>query len=232
METLPAAVVFDLYDTLVIVDPAARRAHQRQVARQLGIELDEFRAAWDATALESSTGVIGPTADRYLRVARQLGEEGLTLAGAPEALADDLAEREHSFLRAQTRAVVGVPDLLRALRAAGVRTWLLSNCSRSVEHTLAASGLLDLLDGTSLSCEVGAAKPDLALYAHALDAMAVPAGSCVYVADGLVDEHAAAQRAGMRPVRVTWSHDDGSAPEGTPVVATTAALADVLGIVL
>lgn len=232
METLPAAVVFDLYDTLVIVDPAARHAHHREAAGRLGVGLGTFLTAWEATGPDSSTGVIGPTVDRYLRVARRLEAEGHTLAGTPDVLADGLADLEHRFLRAETRVVDGIPDLLHAVRAAGARTWLLSNCSRSVEHTLAASGLVDLLDGMSLSCDVGAAKPDPALYRHALDAMGVPAGSCVYVADGMVDEHAAAQQVGMLPVRVTWSHDDGSAPGGTPVVATAAELASRLGLVI
>ena len=246
--TTPAAVVFDLYDTLVVVEPAARRAHQQEVASRLGVSLEDFLDAWESTALESSTGVTGPTVSRYRTVVDLLrarghevaagqpahGDDGTasgSLDDAPvDPLADELAGLEHAFLRASVRVVDGVPDLLRALRADGRTTWLLSNCSPSVEHTLAASGLVGLLDGLSLSCEVGAAKPDQALYDDALARAQIAPRDVVYVADGMVDEHGAALRAGMRAARVTWSHDDGTAPEGVPVVATVAELGLLLGV--
>lgn len=259
----PAAVVFDLYDTLVVVAPAARRAHQQAAAARIGVGLADFLDAWESTSHASSTGQTGPTTVRYrtaidmLRARGLLGLGGGSVVAGPggtsatgpggvpgagpdeapsdaslgdDALAADLAELEHTFLRDSVRVVDGVPDLLRALRADGRTTWLLSNCSPSVEHTLAASGLEGLLDGMSLSWQVGAAKPDQALYADALARAQVDPADAVYVADGMVDEHGAALRAGMQAVRVTWSHDEGTAPQGVPAVAAVPELARLLGV--
>lgn len=226
----PAAVVFDLYDTLVVVEPAARRAHQQAAAARIGVGLADFLDAWESTSHASSTGLTGPTTARYRTAIGTLRARGLTDPDDRNLLAEDLAELEHAFLRDSVQVVDGVPDLLRALRADGQTTWLLSNCSPSVEHTLAASGLVGLLDGLSLSWQVGAAKPDQALYADALARAQVDPADAVYVADGMVDEHGAALRAGMQAVRVTWSHDEGTAPEGVPAVATVPELARLLGV--
>ena len=215
-----SAVVFDLYDTLVIVAPEARLAHQRELARRMGLSFEEFERVWQESSLPSNIGTTGPTERRFEWVLGQTGARGDSAQSSLDRLSRELAEVEHRFLRDSVRVVDSVPDLLRSLRAAGIRTWLLSNCSPSAEHTLEASGLRSLLDGESLSCHVGFAKPEPGIYQHALAALNQPAEQVLYVADGMVSELTAARSLGIPAVRVTWSHTDGELPEDVPSVAT------------
>ncbi|MGH2946939.1 MAG: HAD family hydrolase [Solirubrobacteraceae bacterium] len=70
---------------------------------------------------------------------------------------------------------------VRAARAAGARTGLLSN-SWSVHHYDRA--LLDeLFDATVISGEVGLRKPDPAIYALAAERLGLPPEACVFVDD-------------------------------------------------
>ncbi|AKA01885.1 HAD-IA family hydrolase [Streptomyces noursei] len=71
----------------------------------------------------------------------------------------DLAARQ----RWDAELVAGV----RALRGRA-RTVLVSNARPELRPALAAAGVLDAVDGTVLSCEVGCAKPDPRIYVLAL----------------------------------------------------------------
>jgi epoxide hydrolase-like predicted phosphatase len=73
-------------------------------------------------------------------------------------------------------------DGVRAARAAGARTGLLSN---SWGDALAYDRALleELFDGWVISSEVGLRKPDPAIYALAADRIRMPAEACVYVDD-------------------------------------------------
>ncbi|HET6508744.1 MAG TPA: HAD-IA family hydrolase [Baekduia sp.] len=96
-----------------------------------------------------------------------------------------------------------VPDALRALRAGGVRLVVVSNWDVSLHEALAATGLARLVDGAISSAEVGAAKPDPAIFARAL-ALAgdgVTPGDAVHVGDEAVDVEGA-RAAGVAPVLV------------------------------
>ncbi|MCX7523134.1 HAD family hydrolase [Microbacterium sp. STN6] len=265
----PAAVLFDLYDTLVSVPADARLQHQRQLASRLRLPVERFLALWQESSPASNLGTLGSTADRVRwvmeRGARDAerglsrrtrvvehalssrtptfaegrsGREGeLALAGEPGesggaegALAAELADLEHGFLAQATRPVDGVPSLLRELRERGIRTWILSNCSPSVVHTLAAARIEHLVDGMTLSCDVGLAKPDPAIYRHALDQLGVDPHDAAYVADGVGGELDAARRLGLRAIRVTWSNPCGAAPTGTPVAGSAQELRELLGL--
>lgn len=67
------AIVFDLYDTLVAVDPIARREHQGRLAKRIGVEAQRFIELWEQSGRASNVGELGPTEDRFLLVLRQLG---------------------------------------------------------------------------------------------------------------------------------------------------------------
>lgn len=212
------AVVFDLYDTLIVVAPEARVAHKQGLARRMGLGFGEFDTLWDESSPDSNLGRTGVTEQRFAWVGERAG-----VTTSPDLLTE-LAETEHRFLRESVRVVDGVPDLLRDLRAAGIGVWLLSNCSPSVEHTLDASGLRPLRDGQTLSCDVGFVKPDAGIYQHALAALGQPAQRVLYVADGMVSELSAARALGMPAARVTWSHSRGELPDGVPSAASVTEL--------
>jgi putative hydrolase of the HAD superfamily len=73
-------------------------------------------------------------------------------------------------------------DGVRAIRAAGARTGLLSN-SVGNEAVYDRALLAELFDGWVISSEVGLRKPDPAIYALAAERIGLPAAGCVYVDD-------------------------------------------------
>lgn len=91
-------------------------------------------------------------------------------------------------------SMVGV---VRAARAAGLRTGLLSN-SWGLDY--ARDGWTELFDAVVISGEVGLRKPDPAIYALAADRLALPPGQIVFV-DDLAPNVRGAVAAGMVGVR-------------------------------
>jgi len=227
------AVVFDLYDTLIRVDPDARTAHQAALAARLGADPGAFSRAWAATSLASNRGEL-TTVERVHEVQALLGVADAGTAGTAStgtsAVAGTVAAEEHAFLARETRVAPGATDLLDALRAAGFRTGILSNCSASVEATLAASGLRDHVDAVLLSCDLGLVKPERGIFEAALAALQVAADELVYIADGQSGELEAADALGARTIRVTWSVADGTQPDASATLTGMADVGEALGV--
>lgn len=217
------AVVFDLYDTVVFVDPVRRERHQEELARRLGMSTRAFLAHWQATSPASNRGEIGPTEDRFREV--------MTRAGAEHADPARLADAEHAFLRAAATPIAGVDALLAELRSSGIRLGLLSNCSASATHTLEAACPIDAFDAVALSCEAGLVKPDPRFFRQLCDRLGVEPDATLYVADGVGGELEAADELGMRTVRATWANRDGTAPPAADVASTVDALRRILNAV-
>lgn len=74
---------------------------------------------------------------------------------------------------------------VRAARAAGVRTVLVSNADSM------PAGLADVFDAAVLSGVLGVAKPDERIYLAAAEAVGVPPAECVFVDDLAVNVRAA-----------------------------------------
>ena len=95
------------------------------------------------------------------------------------------------------RAYPDAPGALRTLRARGMRLVVVSNWDVSLYDVLGATGLADLLHGAIASAELGAAKPDPAIFRHALTLAGVPAPHALHVGDSLDADVAGAQAAGI-----------------------------------
>ena len=94
--------------------------------------------------------------------------------------------------------------------------------------------MLELFDHWSFSDEVGAYKPDPAIFEHALAGLGgVAPSSAAHVGDLRRTDVAGARAMGMTAVRYTGAFDDDSQPdpEGHHVVGAHAELPGVLGIV-
>jgi putative hydrolase of the HAD superfamily len=116
------------------------------------------------------------------------------------------------------RAYPEVPATLRELRRRGLRLVVVSNWDVSLHERLAELGLAPLLDGAVASAELGAAKPDPAIFAHALALAGAEPGSAWHAGDSLEADVAGARAAGVAPVLVA-RHGE-AAPPGIPAVAT------------
>ena len=125
------------------------------------------------------------------------------------------------------------PELLRRLRAAGVKVGVLSNTMwpRSMhEQVFVRDGVLDLIDGAVYSSEIEWTKPHPEAFRAAMHAVGVsdPA-ACVFVGDRPFDDVYGAKRAGMRAVLVPNS-DVPECPDAEPdaVIGRLADLAPLI----
>jgi putative hydrolase of the HAD superfamily len=93
-----------------------------------------------------------------------------------------------------------VPPALRALRRRGLRLVAVSNWDVSLHDRLAEAGLRPLLHGALTSAELGVAKPNPALFRHALTLAGVPAAAAIHVGDTPSEDVVGARAAGVRAV--------------------------------
>jgi putative hydrolase of the HAD superfamily len=160
------------------------------------------------------------TAVRHASLAALLGDLGYPIALADEGVA--------LFLEHRNR-VEPYPDVASALRGLGGRYRLVSvtNGNSDVSRT-PLRGLFDL---SLTAADVGAQKPDPALFLGALDWAGLTAAEALHVGDDPLLDVEAARRVGMAPV---WMNREGRPwPEALePPVAEVAdlrQLADWLG---
>lgn len=101
------------------------------------------------------------------------------------------------------RAFPEVAGTLKALRERGTRLVVASNWDVSLHDVLAATGLDVLLDGVVTSAELGAAKPDPALFARALEvAGGADPADALHAGDDLEADVRGARAAGIEAVFV------------------------------
>ncbi|MFF5174231.1 HAD family hydrolase [Micromonospora sp. NPDC000089] len=188
------AVLFDFFGTLT--QGVRRGAAHRATAELLGCPLDALAAVLDRSYYQRAAGRYG-TAEATLRwVCAQAG-----VHPSDEALRAAVASR-HRAVRADTRLRADAVPTLAALRARGVRTALVSDCTHELPAFLPQLAIAPLLDARVFSVQVGRCKPDRALYLAASRRLGVAPRACLYVGDGGSRELTGARRAGMTAVRL------------------------------
>lgn len=187
------AVVFDLFGTLV---PEYTREEffgtVGQAARVLGCDVDAFREAWVASAVQRQTGVHATVEDNVRTVCASIG------APRPddELLAAALAPRAAMYAKG-FRPRPGAVETVREVKARGYPIALVSMCAPDTPALWRASPLAPLVDVEVFSCETGLRKPDPAIYLAATDGLGVPPKRCLYCGDGAYGELTGAEAVGM-----------------------------------
>jgi putative hydrolase of the HAD superfamily len=218
------AVLLDALGTLVELRPPAPRL-RAQLARS-GFEVSEERAAAGFGAeiayyLEHHLDGRDRAGLEDLRdrcataLMDELGLPGLDHATARRAMLDALEFAPYP----------DVSPALRELRAAGCRLVIASNWDCSLPEWLAPLGLLELVDGVATSADVGAVKPDVAVFRRALELAGVPASEAVHVGDSLDNDVAGARAAGVRPLLLARS---GKPPSGVEALRSLAELPSLI----
>ncbi|WP_243058430.1 HAD family hydrolase [Nocardioides sp. SR21] len=167
------ACLIDVFETVLSVDNAR---HAIRFAARAGVSPGGFASAaaeWGAKLTDGRATL----AEAITAVVRGSGGEPEEDEVAALVAADRELIIELAVLHPDT-----VP-FLEELRAAGVRTAFVSNCSENTRPLLDALGLSDLVDELVLSCEVGSAKPEPTIYQVALDRLGVTADRAVFVDD-------------------------------------------------
>ena len=106
---------------------------------------------------------------------------------------------------AQPRAWRLYPDTrpaLEALHARGIRLGVISNFDSRLFGLLDGLGIARFFDPTVISTRAGAAKPDTAIFSHALARHGLVPECAVHVGDSYEMDILGAQAAGLRPILI------------------------------
>jgi putative hydrolase of the HAD superfamily len=189
---LPApwpALVEELADRGVVVGEAQARAALLE-------EMAYYRAHHDEAVDDTALTALRDRCTEVLRAA--LPEHARAVGDLRGALLGSL----------RFRAYPEVPGVLAALGQRGVARIVVSNWDVSLRQVLDDVGLAALLDGIVISAEVGAAKPDPAIFAHALACAGTDASEALHVGDTVEADLAGARAAGIRAVHLDRSGTD------------------------
>jgi putative hydrolase of the HAD superfamily len=134
------------------------------------------------------------------------------LRSALPARVRDVADLRGALLGAlRFRPYPEVPAVLGELGGLGVARIVVSNWDVSLRDVLDRTGLAPLLDGIVISAEVGAAKPDPAIFEHALALARARSDEAVHVGDSPEADVAGARAAGLRAIHLDRSGTDARA---------------------
>ena len=178
------ACVFDAYGTLFDFASAGRRC--RDV---LGDSFDKLTALWREKQLQYTwlRAAQGRHADFWQVTGDALDFSLETLMLAQPALRERLME-----LYLTLDAFPEVPGVLRQLKAAGLRTAILSNGTPAMlESAVKNAGIDGLLDAVLSVEEVRVYKPDPRVYQLAVDQIGVPASQISFQSSNAWDAYAA-----------------------------------------
>jgi putative hydrolase of the HAD superfamily len=215
----PRAVLLDALGTLVRLEPPAPRLRVA-LRERLGVDV----AAEDAErAVRAEIAYYRAHIDEGRSAAALADLRRRCAAVMGEALGEPVA---HAGLDALTAALLdslrfaAYPDVepaLRALRAGGARLVVVSNWDVSLHEVLAGSPLGALVDAAVTSAELGAAKPDPAIFARALELAGAAPEEAWHAGDSMEADVAGARAAGIEPILV--ARDGEPAPPGVRAVA-------------
>jgi HAD superfamily hydrolase (TIGR01509 family) len=168
------AALLDLYDTV---------AHTRwselsaRFASELDVDLAALYRGYDRTRDERSIGAYGSREGDMIAIV-----EAADVDPSP-TLIERLLAMETAFADTGIELWEDSLPVVDELRARGVRTALISNCSHSTRGIVDRLGLDEAFDEVVLSFEVGLRKPDPAIYRMALDRLGVVPERSVFVDD-------------------------------------------------
>jgi putative hydrolase of the HAD superfamily len=216
-----SAVLLDAMGTLLTFEPPG--PHLRAALRERGIAVSE-QAAAAAIGAEIA----------YYRAHLHEGRNAASLADLRRRAAhamrpalgveiDGEALTEALLASLRFRAYPDAAPALRALRERGLRLVVVSNWDVSLHERLAETGLAALVDGGVASAELGHAKPDRAIFDHALALAGAEPEQAVHAGDSVEADVEGALAAGLRAVLVARDGRQ-AAPAGVPVVRSLAEL--------
>jgi putative hydrolase of the HAD superfamily len=107
------------------------------------------------------------------------------------------------------RAYPEAASVLRSLKSRGYRIGIVSNFDSRLEAILEELGLNRWADVTVYSSRAGAAKPNPAIFRHALRLLGVHPHESLHVGDNHDADYAGARAAGMRAAIVNRKSEDG-----------------------
>jgi putative hydrolase of the HAD superfamily len=197
-DPLPKAVLFDLFHTLACVPPPGL-AGEAPVPEILGVPAAEWqRLYYDDDVLGRCLGRVIDGVEAMRMVTHSIDPT------VPEArILAAVESRRRRFEAGLIGIEEGMLAALDRLRAAGIRTALVSDAGADDLESWHRSPLRERLDAIVFSYQLGVRKPDARIYHHALDRIDTRPAEAIFVGDGGSEEHRGARAVGMKTVLVT-----------------------------
>ncbi len=194
------AVIFDLFGTLVDEIDREQQQSFRQVAVELGIPFERLLKIW----LDPRHVRVRDEGDMdaYFRFCCR--DLKISEAGAPGA-----AETFRAIVRTDMTPRPDTERTLRAVKALGLGTGLVTNCNGEVPNHWPKTPYAAYIDAPVFSSRVGLVKPDPRIFRLALDQLGATPTDCLYVGDGGSNELAASTALGMTAVMVRTKYNGG-----------------------
>jgi putative hydrolase of the HAD superfamily len=201
------AVLLDLDGTLLrddhmtsVVDRVAAELGRRygvDGAALAAADAREWASYWPGVETACMLGSV-PTDG----IVREVWRRALDAMGVADPGAPGEALSLHAALEgAAWRLYPETLDVLDALRDRGIRLAIITNGPSALQRAkLVATGVSERVDAVVVSGELGAQKPDPALFATALEQLGVAATDALHVGDSREADVAGARAAGVRSV--------------------------------
>ena len=190
------AVIFDMFETLVTLH-SVPRYFGRNIAADLGADIDEFYSLWHETEEARSKGKMNFEESLYW-----IGER--THYAHPERISEAVEKRYVFKAESLQKVEYRIVSLLRELKKRGYKVALISNCFLEEAEAIRASVLMPFFDVMMLSCEQGVQKPEHEIFERCLAEIAVAPEDCLYVGDGGSTELETARAFGMQTLQAGW----------------------------
>ena len=179
--------------------PPPALAGEATVPQILGVPEDEWqRRYYDDDVLGRCVGRVVDSVEAMRLVTYSIDPT------VPEArILAAVESRRRRFDAGLIGIEAGILAALDRLRAAGIRTALVSDAGADDVECWPRSPLRERLDAAVFSYQIGIRKPDPRIYEYALDAIGAQPATAIFVGDGGSDEHRGARAVGMKTVLVT-----------------------------
>lgn len=225
------AITFDAAHTLFFPNPSVGAIYREVMARHALL--------YPEAALESGFREAFATEAKDLAIldgeARERAYWQRVVAASIAALEPQPTDFEALFedlwnefaLGRRWRVADGARETLQALRGRGYATALLTNWDSRVRRVLAETGVGEDLDAIIVSSDVGAEKPDRAIFAAAERALGLAPDALLHVGDSLQHDVRGALDAGWQAIRILDSSERAET-EGVTSIRSLAELLDLL----
>lgn len=196
-------VIFDLFGTLVpVFDREEYFEVLRAMGRALGMDEEAFVQAFRAGAPQRT---VGEWKDLHCNLRAILTDAGMP---CDEAALDRAVEIRTAYSRRQLmNPYTDTLPTLQALRDAGRKIGLISDCSPETAQLWPHSPLAEFIPDPVLSCAVGLRKPDPRIYHLACARMGIDPLQAVYVGDGDSNEIHGAHAFNLCPILLDRGED-------------------------
>ena len=203
-----AAVIFDMYETLV-TQYAIEVYFGKEMSADLGIPYSHFLPPWQESEKSRTLGkvTLQEVLARIMKQHRGM-DETMELTKEYQEKITYVVEKRTACKRRQFEYLhEGIVPMLKNLHARGMKVGLISNCFSEEAVAIRESSIFEYFDAVVLSYEVGRMKPDPNIYRLCTQKLGVLETQCLFVGDGGSNELDGATAVGMKAVQAGWYLD-------------------------